>query len=230
MNSRILLVEDEPGLVMIVSDLLESEGYSVDTATDGKTGLRKATELRFDVMILDVMLPGVNGFEICHQARQQGFDGGILMLTAKTQIADRVHGLKTGADDYLTKPFDSNELLARVEALLRRVHKKELTPVLRFEFGDVQVDFTRTEVVKGGTPIPLAAREMQLLRFLIDHRGQVLTRDRLLSQVWNLQPFITSRTVDVHIAWLRQKLEDDPQAPKHILTVRGEGYRFESLN
>ena len=230
MSSRILLVEDEPGLVMVVTDLLEAEGYSVDNAADGLKGLQKATESRYDVLILDVMLPGLTGFDVCHRVRQQGFDGGILMLTARTQVADRVQGLRTGADDYLIKPFDSNELLARVAALLRRVHKAELTPVLRFEFGDVQIDFTRTEVTKAGSPVALAAREMQLLRYLVDHRGQVLTRDRLLGQVWNLQPFITSRTVDVHIAWLRQKLEDDPQSPKHILTVRGEGYRFDPLN
>lgn len=226
-STRILLVEDEPGVLMVVTDLLASEGYEVTTASEGKSGLQKVLESRFDLLILDVMLPGMNGFEICHAVRERGFDGGILMLTARTQVADRVQGLKTGADDYLVKPFEPAELLARVSALLRRVHKETLTPVMRFEFGSVTADFARSEVKKDGTPINLAAKELQLLRYLVDNRGQVLTRDRLLQQVWNLQPFISSRTVDVHIAWLRQKLEDDPQNPKYILTVRGEGYRFD---
>lgn len=226
-STRILLVEDEPGVLMVVTDLLASEGYEVTTASEGKSGLQKVLESRFDLLILDIMLPGMNGFEICHAARERGFDGGILMLTARTQVADRVQGLKTGADDYLVKPFEPSELLARVGALLRRVHKETLTPVMRFEFGSVTADFARSEVKKDGAPISLAAKELQLLRYLVDNRGQVLTRDRLLQQVWNLQPFISSRTVDVHIAWLRQKLEDDPQNPKYIITVRGEGYRFD---
>ncbi|MBC8168068.1 MAG: response regulator transcription factor [Bryobacteraceae bacterium] len=226
-NSRILLVEDEPGVVLIVTDLLVAHGYSVDSAGDGSSALRKASETSFDLLILDVMLPGVGGLELCHTLRQRGFDGGILMLTAKSQVADRVDGLRTGADDYLIKPFDPGELLARVGALLRRVHKEQLTPVMRFAFGNVTVDFSKSEVRKGDVPVSLAARELQLLRYLIDNRGQVVTRDRLLSQLWKQQPFITPRTVDVHISWLRQKLEDQPQMPKHIVTVRGEGYRFE---
>lgn len=227
MSSRILMVEDEPGLQLIVSDLLEAEGYSVEVASDGRSGLRKATEERFDLLILDVMLPGMNGFEICHAMRQQGFDGAILMLTARTQVDDRVEGLRIGADDYLIKPFDPKELLARVSALLRRVYKETLTPVMKFEFGSVTVDFVKNTVHKNGEPVSLAAKEMQLLRYFVDHRGQVLTRERLLNHVWSQQPFITPRTVDVHVAWLRQKLEEDPQHPQHILTVRGEGYRFE---
>ncbi len=226
MSTRILLVEDEPGVMMIVSDLLRAHGHDVDTATDGPAGRRAALEDRYDLLILDVMLPGLDGFAICDAARQHGFDGAILMLTARAQVDDRVHGLRTGADDYLVKPFDSDELLARVDALLRRVHKAELTPVMRFEFGDVSIDFSRSSVAKAGVPVSMAAREMQLLRYLIDHRGEVLSRERLLGQVWREQPFITPRTVDVHIAWLRQKLEDEPQAPKHFVTVRGEGYRF----
>jgi two-component system alkaline phosphatase synthesis response regulator PhoP len=159
--------------------------------------------------------------------RERGFDGGILMLTARAQVDDRVEGLRTGADDYLIKPFDSNELLARVSALLRRLGKTPLTPVLQYRFGDVTVDFERREVLRGGIPVNLAAKELQLLRQLIDHRGQVLPRERLLSRVWHDQPFIGARTVDVHVAWLRQKLEENPQVPRHIITVRGEGYRFE---
>ncbi len=226
MNSRILLVEDEPGLLLTLSDLLESEGYTVETATNGPTGLAKAKAGSFDLIILDVMLPGKNGFDVCRELRQEGSDVAVLMLTAKTQVIDRVVGLKLGADDYLTKPFDPSELLARVEALLRRVHKENLTPVVRFQFGAISADFDKAEVLKDGTPISLAGKEMQLLRYLIDHRGKVLTREEILKDVWEYQADISTRTVDVHVAWLRQKIEENPQYPKHILTVRGSGYRF----
>jgi two-component system alkaline phosphatase synthesis response regulator PhoP len=226
LNARILFVEDEPGVVRVVADLLRAEGHAVETAKDGTAGLRRATEESFDLLILDVMLPGAGGFEICHAARERGFDGAILMLTAKGQVRDRVQGLRTGADDYLVKPFDPDELVARVSALLRRVHKEQLTPVMRVEFGDNTADFARMEFSRKGRRLDLAAKEAELLRFLINHRGQALTRERILNQVWKEQPHITPRTVDVHIAWLRQKLEDDPQTPKHILTLRGEGYRF----
>ncbi|MBI3882590.1 MAG: response regulator transcription factor [Verrucomicrobia bacterium] len=227
MSARILLVEDEPGVLLVVADLLRANGYAVWTAADGKTGLRRAGENQFDLLILDVMLPDISGYEICRAVREQGYDGAILMLTAKGQITDRVKGLRTGADDYLVKPFDSDELLARVSALLRRVHKEDLTPVMRIKFGNATADFAQNEFSKDGKPVSLAAKEAELLRFLVNHRGQVMPREKILKQVWKEQPFITARTVDVHIAWLRQKLEDDPQSPKHILTARGEGYRFD---
>jgi two-component system alkaline phosphatase synthesis response regulator PhoP len=226
MSAGILIVEDEAGVALVVSDLLRAEGHAVEIAREGKSGLRRASEAKFDLLILDVMLPGMNGFEICHAVRERGFDGAILMLTAKGQIPDRVQGLRTGADDYLVKPFDPDELLARVAALLRRLHKEQLTPVMRIEFGGVTADFARMEFFKAGTPISLAAKEAELLRFLINHRGQVVSRENILKQVWREQQFITERTVDVHVAWLRQKLEDNPQTPRHILTARGEGYRF----
>jgi len=226
MNSRILLIEDEPGLVLTLSDLLEAEGFTVETASDGPTGFAKATTEPFDAIILDVMLPGKNGFDICREIRSRGLDVAILMLTAKTQVIDRVVGLKLGADDYLTKPFDPSELLARIEALLRRARKENLRPVLRYQFGNVEVDFEKAEAMKSGAPVNLAGKEMQLLRYLIDHRGKVLSRDELLHEVWEYQQDVSTRTVDVHIAWLRQKLENNPQSPKHILTVRGSGYRF----
>ncbi|MCC6859880.1 MAG: response regulator transcription factor [Bryobacterales bacterium] len=226
MSSRILLVEDEPGLVLTLSDLLAAEGYQVDSAPDGPQGLAKAGSQHFDLIILDVMLPGKNGFEVCRELRQKGSDVAILMLTAKTQVVDRVVGLRLGADDYLAKPFDPAELLARVEALLRRVRKDKLTPVVRFRFGDIEVDFEKAELLKGGTPLSLAGKELQLLHYLIDHRGKVLSREELLQNVWEYQAGISTRTVDVHIAWLRQKIEKNPQAPRHILTVRGSGYRF----
>jgi two-component system, OmpR family, alkaline phosphatase synthesis response regulator PhoP len=227
MRARILIIEDESALVTILTDLLRAEGFAMETAPDGRTGLRRAVDGAFDLIVLDLMLPAMNGLEVCHALRQQGFDGGILMLTAKSQVTDRVHGLRIGADDYLTKPFDSSELLARISALLRRVRKEQLTPVIRFQFGRVAVDFAKLEIFRAGEPVSLAAKELQLLRYLIDHRGEVLSRERLLRIVWRLQPFITPRTVDTHIAWLRQKLEDNPQSPRHILTVRGEGYRFQ---
>jgi two-component system, OmpR family, alkaline phosphatase synthesis response regulator PhoP len=226
MSSRILLVEDEPGLVLTLSDLLGAENYEVETAADGPTGLDKALTGRFDLLILDVMLPGKNGFDVCRELRRQGCDIAVLMLTAKTQIIDRVVGLKLGADDYLTKPFDPSELLARVEALLRRVSKEKLPSLARFQFGNVQIDFEQAEVLKDGVPVNLASREMQLLRYLIEHRGKVLSREELLKNVWEYQADVSTRTVDVHIAWLRQKLEDNPQLPKHISTLRGSGYRF----
>ena len=226
MSARVLIVEDEPGIQLVIADLLRAEKYLVETATEGSAGLSLATGRKFDLLILDVMLPGADGFEICHEARQRGFDGAILMLTAKGQVDDRVRGLETGADDYLVKPFNPDELVARVKALLRRVHKETLTPVMKFHFGNVTADFSRTEFLKNGKPVSLAAKEAELLRFLINHRGQALSRAQILQQVWSGQQFITERTVDVHIAWLRQKLEDDPVTPRFIITVRGEGYRF----
>jgi two-component system alkaline phosphatase synthesis response regulator PhoP len=226
MTSRILIIEDKKGVIRILTNLLRSEGYTVEAEKDGQTGLQRAAEGAFDLVVLDLMLPGLGGFQVCHTLRQQGFDGGILMLTAKSKIEDRVKGLRSGADDYVVKPFHSDELLARVDALLRRVHKAELTPVMRFRFGGVSVDFVRMEFLKDDEPFTLAAKESELLRLLINHRGQVLSREQILKQVWKEQTFITPRTVDVHIAWLRQKVEANPQSPKHILTVRGEGYQF----
>ena len=227
MTSHILLVEDAPDVQMIVADLLRGSGHRVVVSSDGNEALHVAGEQRFDLMILDVMLPGRSGFELCHEVRERGFDGGILMLTARAQVDDRVEGLGTGADDYLVKPFNSKELLARVGALLRRLGKAPLTPVQRYQFGDVTVDFERRTVSRAGAPLSLASKELLLLKHLIDHRGEVLSRERLLSHIWRDQPFISSRTVDVHVAWLRHKLEENPQTPRYIMTVRGEGYSFE---
>ena len=228
MSLRILLVEDEPGLVMTLTDLLTAEGYEVDTASDGTAGLAKAANGRYDLVILDVMLPGMNGFEVCRALRQEGKDFAILMLTAKSQVTDRVVGLKLGADDYVTKPFEPPELLARIEALLRRVKREKLAPVSRFQFGVVEVDFERGEVKNNGVSVPLALKELELLRYLVNHRGAVVSREELLEGVWQYQPGVSSRTIDVHVAWLRQKLEPNPQTPRHIHTVRGVGYRFEA--
>jgi two-component system, OmpR family, alkaline phosphatase synthesis response regulator PhoP len=228
MNSRILLVEDEPGLVVTISDLLSLEGFQVEVATDGEAGLAKAATGEFDLILLDVMLPKKGGFDVCRELRQKGVDTAVLMLTAKTQVVDRVVGLKLGADDYLTKPFNPAELLARVEALLRRVQKENRIPVRSFQFNDVDVDFERAEVRKSGATVNLAAKEMQLLRYLVDHRERVVTREEALRKIWEYSSEVTSRTIDVHIAWLRAKLESDPQNPRHIQTIRGKGYRFSS--
>jgi two-component system, OmpR family, alkaline phosphatase synthesis response regulator PhoP len=226
MSSRILLVEDDPGLALTLSDLLAGEGYAVETASDGPGGLSRALNEQFDLILLDVMLPGKSGFDVCRELRQQGKDVAVMMLTAKGQLVDRVVGLKLGADDYVTKPFEPPELLARVEALLRRIKKEKLAPVIRYRFGNVEVNFENGEVLKDGAPVGLAGKELELLRYLVDHRGKVVSRDELLELVWEYQPGVSSRTIDVHVAWLRQKLEDNPQLPKHIHTVRGVGYRF----
>lgn len=226
MNSRILLVEDEPGLVLTISDLLSSEGYEVESATDGRTGLERALKGPFDLVILDVMLPGKNGFDVCRELRQHGQDVAVLMLTAKSQVTDRVVGLKLGADDYLAKPFDPGELLARVEALMRRVKKEHRLEVKTFSFGAVEADFEAGVVRRGGRPVLLAAKEMQLLRYLVENRGKVLPREEILADVWEYQSGVSSRTIDVHVAWLRQKLEENPASPRFIHTVRGTGYRF----
>lgn len=226
MSSRILLVEDEPGLQLTVFDLLATEGHHVETACDGEAGLSRAAGEDFDLVILDVMLPKKTGFDVCRELRQKGIDTAILMLTARTQVADRVNGLKFGADDYLSKPFDPGELLARVEALLRRIQKDNRIPVKTFEFGNIRMDFERAQLLKRGIPVSIAGKELQLLRYLIHHRGRVVPREELLQNVWEYSSDIASRTIDVHVAWLRQKLEDNPQNPKHIHTIRGKGYRF----
>jgi two-component system alkaline phosphatase synthesis response regulator PhoP len=225
MSWRILIVEDEPGLVLTISDLLTAEGYEVSTAADGPAGLAMASEQQFALIILDVMLPKKTGFDVCRELRQRGVDSAILMLTAKTQVVNRVVGLKLGADDYLAKPFEPTELLARIEALIRRVRKERRIAVRTFHFDDVEIDFERSEILKAGQRVDVAAKELLLLRYLVDHRDRVVPREEILQKVWEYDSQVTSRTVDVHVSWLRQKL-DNPQNPKHIQTVRGKGYRF----
>jgi two-component system alkaline phosphatase synthesis response regulator PhoP len=227
MSKRILLVEDEPGLQLTLSDRLNSEGYDVETAGDGETGYARASQEPFDLIVLDVMLPGKNGLDVCRDRRQIGVATPILMLTAKGQVSDKVVGLKLGADDYLTKPFENIELLARIEALLRRSAKSATThDADTYEFGDVLVDFRKAEVVRDGVPVELSAREFQLLRYFVQNRGDVLSRDELLNNVWGYDAMPSTRTVDVHVAWLRQKIEANPKHPEHIRTVHGMGYKF----
>ena len=226
MNSRILLVEDEPGLVLTLSDRLRSEGYTVEALYEGTEAVEYATRNQFGVIILDLMLPGKSGFEVCQELRQRGFTTPILMLTARTQMVDKVKGLKIGADDYLTKPFEMPELLARIEALLRRSQRPGNEGPDFYDFGPVRIDMRRSEVYLNGGLAELSTKEFQLLRYLIEHRGRTLSREELLKDVWGYSSAPSTRTVDVHVAWLRQKLESDPKQPKYIITVHGQGYKF----
>jgi two-component system alkaline phosphatase synthesis response regulator PhoP len=226
MSSRILLIEDEPGLQLTLRDLLTGEGYDLETASDGDLGLRQARTGGFDLILLDVMLPKKSGFEVCGALRKEGIDTPTLMLTARTQVADRVAGLKLGADDYLAKPFDPTELLARVQALLRRTQKEKRVPISSFRFGLVEADFEHAEIRKNGHPLNLAQKEFQLLHYLVERRGTVVSREDILRDVWAYSSEASTRTIDVHIAWLRQKIEENTQYPKHIQTIRGTGYRF----
>ncbi|HEX9670918.1 MAG TPA: response regulator transcription factor [Thermoanaerobaculia bacterium] len=223
---RILLVEDEPSLVLTLTDRLEAEGYRVEASGDGEEALARAAAGAFDLVVLDVMLPGRNGFDVCRDLRQRGLQVPILMLTARAQVVDRVVGLKLGADDYLTKPFEMLELLARVEALLRRARTPIAPSVGAYAFGDVQVDFRRAEVRRGGQALALSALEYKLLRYFVENRGQVLSREELLDRVWGYDAAAQTRTVDVHVASLRQKVEPNPSRPQHIVTVHRLGYKF----
>ena len=224
---RVLLIEDEPGLVLTLTDRLRAEGYDVGVESDGPSGLARATRERWDVILLDVMLPGANGFDVCRDIRQKGVTTPIIMLTARGQTIDKVLGLKLGADDYVTKPFDMLELTARIEVQLRRMSTAALggtTP--QYTFGDVTVDFRKAEVTRGGVPVELSAREFLLLKYFIEHREATLTRDELLNEVWGYHAMPTTRTVDVHVAWLRQKIEPNPRHPQYVLTLHGMGYKF----
>ena len=222
---RILLIEDEPGLVLTLRDRLTKEGYSVEHSGDGESGLERAAGEPFDLVLLDVMLPRVNGFDVLRELRKRGVDTPVIMLTAKGQVVDKVVGLKLGADDYVTKPFEMMELLARIEAKLRRA-PAAVHPSEGYQFGEIRVDFRRAEVTRSGQPLELSAREFQLLKYFIEHRGATLTREELLNEVWGYNAMPSTRTVDVHVAWLRQKIEANQRHPQHILTVHGLGYKF----
>ena len=226
MSGTILLVEDEAALRMTLGDRLRKEGYVVDCAGDGEEGLQKATQQPFDLIVLDVMLPRLDGFEVCRHLRDAGRDTPVLMLTARDRTADKVAGLRGGADDYVTKPFKMPELLARVGALLRRVPARVGPPPDIVEFGRVRVDLRATEVTRDGAAVNLSAREMQLLRFFLSNPNATLTRDELLARVWGYHRAMFTRTVDVHVASLRQKLENDPKRPVFIQTVQRVGYKF----
>ena len=222
----VLLVEDEESLVLTLSDRLVAEGYRVEARGDGESALAVVASEPFDLAILDVMLPGMDGFAVCRELRHRGLEFPILMLTAKSQVVDKVVGLKLGADDYLTKPFEMIELLARLEALLRR-RGEGSTAAGIYEFGGVKADFRRAELTRDGAPVSLSSLELRLLRYLIEHRGEVLSRDRLLDEVWGYDATPVSRTVDVHVASLRSKVERNPAHPDFIITVHRAGYRFD---
>ena len=228
MARRILLVEDEAGLLTTLTDRLTSEGYSVMIASDGEAGFTHATETAYDLILLDVMLPGKSGFDVCRDLRQRGVQTPIIMLTARGQTPDRVVGLKLGADDYIVKPFEMMELLARIEVQLRRTSNASTASpdAESYRFGDIELNFRRAEVTRAGDALQLSAREFKLLSYFIRHRGGTLTRDKLLNEVWGYDAQVSTRTVDVHVAWLRQKLEPNPQHPQFILTIHGLGYKF----
>ncbi len=235
MTEKILIVEDEAALQEALAYNLKREGYQVEVAGDGLTALELARSLHPDIILLDIMLPGMDGFEVCRTLRKE-MSTPVLMLTARDDEIDRVVGLEVGADDYLTKPFSMRELMARVKAMLRRVRliREEISaaspepeaPKL-MKFDNLTINLTRHEVRLNDQPIPMKPKEYELLVYLANHRGMVLTRDSLLEKLWGWDYVGDSRTVDVHIRWLREKIEADPQKPQRIITVRGAGYRFE---
>jgi len=226
-KKRVLLVEDEEGLLVTLTHRLSCENYDVQSAADGQAGYDKATQEAFDLLILDVRLPLKDGFALCRDLRAKGSKVPILMLTARGELADRIHGLKVGADDYLLKPFEPSELLVRMEALLRRTSGGLYAgDPESYEFGAIYIDFARERVLRDRAPIALQPREWELLRYFIKHRHITLTRDRLLNEVWGYDATPTTRTVDVHVAGLRQKIEPSPQRPRYLLTIHRRGYKF----
>jgi two-component system alkaline phosphatase synthesis response regulator PhoP len=225
LRRRILLVEDEESLVITLRDRLRAEGYEVEVAFDGETAVELGAKPQFDLLMLDVALPRKNGFDVCRDLRGRGVQTPVLMLTARGQVVDRVVGLKLGADDYLTKPFDMSELLARIEALLRR-SRASASGAGAVVFGEIHADFRSAVVLRAGAPVELSGLELKLLRYFVEHRGVLLTRDELLEKVWGYDAMPVTRTVDVHVASLRQKLEKNPSRPEYLVTVHGLGYKF----
>ena len=223
--AKVLIIEDEPNMVLGLKDSCEYEGYEVAVARDGKEGLEKASTEKPDIILLDVMLPVMSGIDVCRTLRTRGIETPILMLTARSQEMDKVVGLEVGADDYVTKPFSIKELLARIRAHLRRA-TKQVADIESFTFGDVELNFKKYAARKGGQALDLSAREFEILRYLIRRRGEIVTRDQLLDEVWGYDSTPVTRTVDNHIARLRQKIEEDSSEPKHIITVHRLGYRF----
>ena len=222
---KVLIVEDDQAMAVALRDGFSYEGYAVQVARDGATGLQLAKERGHDLVILDVMLPRMSGLDVCRQLRSAGNDTPIIMLTARGQEIDKVLGLKTGADDYVTKPFSFLELMARVEAVLRRA-SKAAEAVEGVRFGDVEINFKTFEASKGGRSVELSPREFKMMKYFAEHRGEVVTRDQLLDHVWGYEGLPLTRTVDMHIAKLRQKIEDTPSDPRHIITVHRVGYKF----
>jgi DNA-binding response OmpR family regulator len=229
MNSRILIIEDERPMRTALEDCLQAEGYRVLTATDGQSGLLRALEEKPDLILLDIMMPKLDGFSVCAELRRMANPVPVLMLTAKGQVHDRVTGLDAGADDYLVKPFSTEELLARVRALLRRNRRQNRARTL-LHFGDVQIDFAKQTATRHGAPLHLTAKELAMLRLMAEASGEPVSRERFLDAVWGYAAFPTTRTVDNHIASLRSKIEPDPDEPRWIKTVHGVGYKLEPGN
>jgi two-component system alkaline phosphatase synthesis response regulator PhoP len=223
---RVLVVEDDDAMAAALNDGFSYEGYEVTLARDGAAGLRLAGETNPDLIILDVMLPKISGLDVCKEIRKNGSPVPIIMLTARGQEIDKVLGLKLGADDYVTKPFGFMELMARVEALLRRASGKSGGRAESYRFGEVQVDFRKAEVRRKGRPVEMSARELRLLQYFIEHRGEVIPRERLLDEVWGYEETPMTRTVDMHVAKLRKKLEGKASHPEFLVTVHGLGYKF----
>jgi two-component system alkaline phosphatase synthesis response regulator PhoP len=224
---KILVIEDEPQMRLGLRDNLELEGYEVETAADGDEGLQKAGVFSPDLVILDVMLPKKNGFDVCRDLRARSVATPIVMLTARSAETDKVLGLELGADDYVTKPFSITELLARVRAVLRRSGAGAVKPASDLmRIGDIEIDFKLHQARRGKIRIEFTAREFDLLRYFVLHTGQVVTREQILNEVWGYEEFPTTRTIDNFVAKLRQKIEKAPHAPEHILTIHGSGYKF----
>ena len=222
---KILIVEDDKSILMGLKDDLEFEGYKVSIAFDGKQGLKQAMDQEFQLIVLDILLPELNGFEVCKKLREAKVNTPILMLTAaRTEEMDKVMGLELGADDYVTKPIGSREMVARVKAILRRTRQKDEIEEI-YKFSDISVDFKSHEVTKAGEKLHLTALEFKLLKFFIEHKGEVVTRDNMLDEAWG-DAIVSPRTIDPHIVHLRQKLEDDPVNPEYIVSIRGVGYKF----
>ena len=222
---KVLIVEDDPSMAVALREGFEYEGYTVASATDGETALKLAETGSPDLIILDVMLPRMSGLDVCKKIRSEGRSVPIIMLTARGQEIDKVLGLKLGADDYVTKPFSFMELMARIEAIMRRV-SGGASRIESFQFGDIAVNFKKLEARKKGKLIDLTHREFKLLQFLIEHRGEVVAREQLLDAVWGYENIPFTRTVDMHVAKLRKKVEAKPEDPRHIVTVHRVGYRF----
>ena len=226
MAKTILVVEDDAGIRLVIQDALKSQGYGVISAEDGLKGLEMARELKPDLLVLDVMLPSIDGFEICRRVRQEGIVSPVLMLTVKDEEVNKVLGLELGADDYVTKPFSLKELSARVNALLRRDDEYQVEKDL-YRFGNVELDFFKYEARKDGENLELTPLEIKILKLLVSQKGKVITRDEFLDKIWGADNLAVShRTVDSHIAHIRKKIEEDPSNPKHVLSVHSIGYKF----
>lgn len=228
MNGSILVIDDERDLRTTLTDRLEGEGYKVRGCDNGNSGYQEAVSRTYDLIVLDVTMPGKNGFDVCRDLRRAGRTTPILMLTARDQLVDKILGLKLGADDYLVKPFEMLELTTRIEVLLRRASDSCSGSDMTHQFGSVRIDLRGTAVFRKGDLVPLSAREFQLLRYLLQHKGSTIPRGEILREVWGYSSDIYTRTLDVHIFSLRQKIEDDPKKPGLILTVPGLGYKFAS--